>query len=144
MLCGVPQVRNAMSGELFRSRPIPCQRCDAVGMTLLELLVACSILVVLSTVAMPMARVTVKRHRELELRDDLRQMRDAIDRYKDDADKNLLLVQAGTEGYPPDLETLVTGAKLNGVQDKTTQLPPKKSGRSAHGRHGLGPPLGAG
>jgi general secretion pathway protein G len=90
----------------------------AAGMTLLELLVACSILVILSTVALPMARVSVVRHRETELRDDLREMRNAIDRYKDDADKNLIQVQAGTEGYPPDLATLVTGVQLTGAQDK--------------------------
>jgi general secretion pathway protein G len=87
-------------------------------MTLLELLVACAMLVILSTVALPLARVTVIRHKEAELRYDLRQMRDAIDRYKDDADKNLIQVKAGTEGYPPDLTTLVTGVQLTGAQEK--------------------------
>jgi general secretion pathway protein G len=58
------------------------------GMTLLELIVACGILLVLSSAALPMARVTVKRQRETELRRSLREMRDAIDRYKNDADKN--------------------------------------------------------
>lgn len=81
-------------------------------MTLLELMVACSILIVLATVAMPMERVVVKRHKETELHYDLQQMRDAIDRYKDAADKNLFQVQAGTEGYPPDLQTLVDGVQL--------------------------------
>jgi general secretion pathway protein G len=90
----------------------------AAGTTLLELIVACAILVVLATVAIPLARVTVVRHREEELRYDLREMRDAIDRYKDDADKNLIQVQAGTEGYPPDLETLLNGVQLTGAQDK--------------------------
>ncbi len=90
----------------------------AAGMTLLELLIACSMLVILSTVALPLARVTVIRGKETELRYDLRQMRDAIDRYKDDADKNLIQVKAGTEGYPPDLTTLVTGVQLTGAQDK--------------------------
>jgi general secretion pathway protein G len=87
-------------------------------MTLLELVVACSILLVLATVAMPLARVTVTRRKEADLRYDLRQMRDAIDRYKDDADKNVIQVQAGTEGYPPDLQTLVQGVQLTGAQDK--------------------------
>jgi general secretion pathway protein G len=45
-------------------------------------------------------------------------MRDAIDRYKDDADKNLIQVQAGTEGYPPDLQTLVDGVQLAGAKDE--------------------------
>ena len=87
-------------------------------MTLLELVIACSILVILAAVAMPLARVTIIRHKEELLRYDLRQMRDAIDRYKDDADKNLIQVQAGTEGYPPDLDTLVNGVQLTGAQDK--------------------------
>jgi len=87
-------------------------------MTLLELLIACSMLVILSTMALPLARVTVIRHKETELHYDLRQMRDAIDRYKDDADKNLIQVKAGTEGYPPDLTTLVTGVQLTGAQNK--------------------------
>jgi general secretion pathway protein G len=87
-------------------------------MTLLELIFACSILLILAAVAMPLARVTVIRHKEELLRYDLREMRDGIDRYKDDADKNLIQVQAGTEGYPPDLETLVNGVQLTGAQDK--------------------------
>jgi general secretion pathway protein G len=91
---------------------------SATGMTLLELIVACSILLILATVAMPLARVTVIRHKEELLRYDLREMRDAIDHYKDDADKNLIQVQAGTEGYPPDLHTLVNGVQLTGAQDK--------------------------
>jgi general secretion pathway protein G len=90
----------------------------AAGMTLLELIVSCSILLILAAVAAPLARVAVIRHKEETLRYDLRQMRDAIDRYKDDADKNLIQVPAGTEGYPPDLQTLVTGVQLAGAQDK--------------------------
>jgi general secretion pathway protein G len=93
-------------------------RSAAAGMTLLELIIACAILVVLATAAIPMARVTVARRRETELRYDLREMRDAIDRYKDTADKNLIQVQAGTEGYPPDLQTLVTGVQLTGAKDQ--------------------------
>jgi general secretion pathway protein G len=89
-----------------------------MGMTLLELMVACSILLILAAAAVPLARVSVIRGREQELRSDLREMRDAIDRYKDDADKNLIQVQAGTEGYPVDLETLVNGVQLTGAQDK--------------------------
>jgi general secretion pathway protein G len=87
-------------------------------MTMLELVVACSILLILATVAMPLARVAVVRHKEELLHYDLREMRDAIDRYNDDAAKNLIQVQAGTEGYPPDLQTLVTGVQLAGAQDK--------------------------
>jgi general secretion pathway protein G len=93
-------------------------RPASAGMTLLELIIACAILVVLATAAIPMARVTVARHREAQLRYDLREMRDAIDRYKDTADKNLIQVPAGTEGYPPTLQTLVTGVQLTGAKDQ--------------------------
>ena len=58
------------------------------GMTLLELIIACAILLVLATAAMPVARFTVMRQKESELRHDLREMRDAIDSYKDAADRN--------------------------------------------------------
>lgn len=75
---------------------------------------ACAILLVLATSALPVARFTVKRRQEAELRLDLREMRDAIDRYKDAADRNLIRVEAGTEGYPPDLQTLVDGVDLAG------------------------------
>ena len=82
------------------------------GMTLLELIIACTILLILASAAMPVARYTVKRQKEAELRRDLREMRDAVDRYKDAADRNLIRVEAGTEGYPPDLDTLVKGVDL--------------------------------
>ncbi len=88
------------------------------GMTLLELILACAILMVLATAVVPLARVTVKRHKEDLLRYDLRQMRDAIDRFKDASDKGQIQVQAGTEGYPPDLQTLVHGVPLTGVVGK--------------------------
>jgi general secretion pathway protein G len=93
-------------------------RAAAAGMTLLELILACAILMVLATAAVPLARVTVKRHREDSLRYDLRQIRDAIDRFKDASDKGQIQVQAGTEGYPPDLQTLVHGVPLTGVVGK--------------------------
>ncbi|HXW57484.1 MAG TPA: type II secretion system protein [Candidatus Cybelea sp.] len=88
------------------------------GLTLIELILACAILMILATTALPLARVAVIRHKEALLRYDLQQMRDAIDRYKDAADQNKIQVQAGTEGYPPDLDTLVNGVPLNGVQNK--------------------------
>lgn len=90
----------------------------AAGMTLLELIVACGILFVLASTALPVARVTVRRHKEVQLHDALREMRTAIDRYKDAADKNLIQVKAGTEGYPPDLDTLVKGVELAGAPDR--------------------------
>ena len=88
------------------------------GMTLIELVIACAILMVLASAALPLARVTIKRQRETELRRALREMRTAIDRYKDAADRNLIRVEVGTEGYPPDLETLVKGVDLGAGSDR--------------------------
>ena len=88
------------------------------GMTLLELIMACTILMVLSSAALPVARYTIVHKKEELLRYNLRQMRDAIDRYKDLADSNKIRVEVGTEGYPPDLETLVKGVKMGAGDDK--------------------------
>jgi general secretion pathway protein G len=87
------------------------------GMTLLELIIACAILLILSAAALPIAKFTVIRSKESDLHRDLREMRDAIDRYKDAADRNQIRVELGSEGYPPDLETLVKGVQL-GAADK--------------------------
>jgi general secretion pathway protein G len=84
------------------------------GMSLLELIVACSILLILSSMALPIAKFTVIREREKELRLDLREMRQAIDKYKDLADQQKIRVELGSEGYPPDLETLVKGVAVGG------------------------------
>ena len=82
------------------------------GFTLIELLAATAIALMLFTLAIPLVRVTVQRQRERELRRDLWAMRDAIDRYKDDADSGKFQVQVGSESYPPDLETLVKGVDV--------------------------------
>ena len=73
---------------------------------------------VLATAALPTARLTIKREKELELRRDLREMRTAIDRYKDAADRNLFRIEVGSEGYPPDLETLVKGITIGAGGDR--------------------------
>jgi general secretion pathway protein G len=90
----------------------------SAGVTLLELVVACAILIILASISVPLARNTVKRAKEDQLRRDLRDMRDAIDRYKDASDKGLIQVKAGTEGYPVDLETLMKPTQLTGAADK--------------------------
>jgi len=87
-------------------------------MTLLELIIACSILIILASAALPIARYSIIRGKEAELRRDLREMKDAIDRYKDAADRNQIRVEVGSEGYPPDLETLVKGIQLGSSADK--------------------------
>jgi general secretion pathway protein G len=88
------------------------------GMTLLELIIACSILVILSTAALPVARFGIVHRKEVELRRDLREMRDAVDRYKDLADQHLIRTELGSENYPPDLETLVNGVQLGASGDR--------------------------
>lgn len=84
------------------------------GLTLLELIIAASILLILSSAALPVFKFTVIRAKETELRRDLREMRNAINQFKDAADLNLVRVQVGSEGYPPDLDTLVKGIEYGG------------------------------
>lgn len=88
------------------------------GLTLIELILACGILLILSSAALPIARYAVVREKEAILRHNLDEIRGAIDRYKDAADHQAIKVEIGTEGYPPDLETLVTGVKLGNEGDK--------------------------
>jgi len=85
------------------------------GFTLVELIAAITILLLLTTMALPLARVQVQRTREVELRRDLRMMREAIDRYKDWSDKGMIAVKVDTFGYPPDLKTLVEGVPIKGT-----------------------------
>lgn len=99
----------------MRSHPGKSRRTPETGMTLLELIIACTILLVLASAALPLQRYTIVRQREAELRKDLRDMRDAIDRYKDLADRNQIRVQVGSEGYPPDLDILVKGVPVGGA-----------------------------
>jgi len=73
-----------------------------------------AIMSILAVAVLPISRNVAKREREKELRAALWQMRDAIDRYKDAADRNLLQVKLESQGYPPDLETLVKGVDIQG------------------------------
>jgi general secretion pathway protein G len=83
-------------------------------MTLVELIVAIAIMAILATGVLPISRTVVKRQREKELRAALWQMRDAIDRYKDAADRGAFQIKLGSEGYPPDMDTLVKGVDVAG------------------------------
>jgi len=86
----------------------------ARGFSLLELIIATTILLILSTMAVPMARLSIKREKERRLRADLWEMRDAIDRYKLDADRQAFQIKVDSQGYPPDLDTLVKGVDVQG------------------------------
>jgi general secretion pathway protein G len=88
------------------------------GLTLVELIVTVTILSILAGAAIPLARFKVKRENERELRRDLWMMRDAIDHYKDAADKGAFQTKVDSQNYPPDLETLVTGVDVQGKKLK--------------------------
>jgi general secretion pathway protein G len=88
------------------------------GLSLVELIVSFTILLILTTMALPLARIRIQREKEHELRYAVREMREAIDRYKDASDRGLIQVKVGTEGYPPDLDTLVNGVDVVGQVDK--------------------------
>jgi general secretion pathway protein G len=88
------------------------------GFTVVELAVVATIVAVLSAMAVPVVRYTVKRQDELELKFQLRQMRDAIDKYKQYADAGLIPPKLGTENFPADLDTLVEGVNLVGQLDR--------------------------
>jgi general secretion pathway protein G len=85
-----------------------------LGFTVVELMAAITIILLLTAVALPMARIQVQRTREAELRAALREIRQAIDRYKDFADRGMIPSKPDSFGYPPDLETLVNGVALKG------------------------------
>ena len=97
-------------GQTLWKRP-PASR----GFTLVELIATMAIMLILAGMALPIARVHAQRVRETELHRNLREVRDAIDRYKDFSDRGMMPVEANTFGYPPDLDTLVSGVTLKGA-----------------------------
>src|SRR5580692_2349604 len=84
------------------------------GFTLMELIVATTILAILTLMALPLARVTIQREREKQLRQALWDMRDAIDRYKDAADRGMFQTKLDSQNYPPTLEELTKGIEAQG------------------------------
>jgi general secretion pathway protein G len=85
---------------------------NQAGMTLIELVMACAILLILAAAALPVARYAMIHAKENELRQDLQDIKDAIDRYKELADKGLIRSQIGGSGYPANLEILVKGVSV--------------------------------
>ena len=90
----------------------------APGFTMVELAVVCAMIAILAAMAVPVARYSLRRQKELELRHELRMMRDAIDKYKQLSDSGLIPLEVSGEGYPPDLETMVKGVELVGQLKK--------------------------
>lgn len=107
-----------LSARKNRKRARQQRGNSQAGLTLIELILTCGILLILSSAALPIAKYAVVREKEAILRHNLDEIRDAIDRYKDAADHNQIRVETGTEGYPMDLQTLVTGVKLGTTGDK--------------------------
>jgi general secretion pathway protein G len=97
------------------------RRAGEAGVTYLELIAVCTILVVLASAILPLGRTAVQRQRELELRRALREVRSAVERYKTAVEQGQIggtEVKVESEGYPPDLETLVKGVKRVGALDR--------------------------
>lgn len=88
------------------------------GLTLVELIVTVAILGILASVAYPIARFQIQRQKEQVLHDDLWTMRRAIDKYKDAADRKAFQVSIDSNGYPPDMDTLVNGVDVQGKKVK--------------------------
>jgi general secretion pathway protein G len=95
----------------MRTRLIPA---GERGLTLAELIVTITILTILMSASLPLVRFQVKRQKERELRYDLWMMRDAIDKYKDAADRGAFQTKVDSQNYPPDLQTLVDGVDVQG------------------------------
>ena len=92
------------------------------GFTLAELVMVVALIAVLATMALPVAKFTVKRQNEVELRLALRQIRTAIDEYKRMSDQGLIPIKIGGEGYPEDLAELVEGVAIVGQETKMRYL----------------------
>src|SRR5208337_3354043 len=92
-----------------------CNQFSDQAFMLIELIAAMTILLVLCTLALPLARNTIIRGREVRLHEDLRMLREAIDRYKLDSDQGKIPIKVDTFGYPPDLQTLVDGVPVKGT-----------------------------
>lgn len=94
--------------DVSRKGRFPSQR----GLSLIELIVASAILSILTMMVLPLARVQLRREQEKELRIALREIRMAIDRFKDSSDKGFIQKELDSEGYPKELEMLVEGVDM--------------------------------
>jgi general secretion pathway protein G len=119
--------------------PIRTRRKRERGLTLVELIVTVAILSILASAAIPIARFKVKREKERELRRDLWEMRDAIDHYKDAADKGAFQTKLDSQNYPPDLDTLVKGVDVQGKKVRFLRTIPidPMTGKAEWGMHSM-------
>ena len=92
------------------------------GYTMVEMVVVCALLVIVAAVALPTAKYSIKRGKEMELRQALRKMRNAIDEFKRYSDAGLIPVELGTDGYPSELEILIEGVEVVGQIDKSVRF----------------------
>ena len=120
-------------------RTLPIRKAGERGLTLVELIVTVAILAILASAAVPIARFEYKRQKERELRYDLWMMRDAIDKYKDAADKGAFQTKVDSQNYPPDMETLVNGVDIQGKKVKfLRRIPPDPmTGKPDWGLHSM-------
>ncbi len=116
----LPQDSSSRASGTLPIRPQPVS--SESGLTLVELIICVAIVALLASAAIPIARFQVKRTKERELRRDLWEMRDAIDKYKDAADKGAFQIKADSLGYPPDLQTLVDGVEVTAAQGKKVKF----------------------
>ena len=100
---------------------LPWRRSEK-GFTLAELVMVAAVMVILAGVALPVAKFTARRTKEMELRASLREMRNAIDEHKRYSDGGFFTVDLGTEGYPAELEILVEGVEVVGQIDKKIKM----------------------
>lgn len=100
----------------MKAAPRPA-RASERAFTLVELIAVIGILMLLTTAALPIERIHAQHVKEIELRRDLREIRTAIDRYKDFADEGLISTDPDTLGYPPNLDVLVSGVEVKGQSD---------------------------
>ena len=121
------------------TNPIRMRRKQESGLTLVELIVTVTILSILASAAVPVTMFNVKRDKERELRRDLWEMRDAIDAYKDAADRHAFQTKVDSQNYPPDLDTLVTGVDVQGKKVRFLRKIPidPMTGKDEWGMHSM-------
>ena len=104
--------------SLRGTRPSGSMHRRAGGFTMVELTIVCALIMILTAMVIPISRYATKRQKEVELRYDLRMMRNAIDKYKQYSDAGLIPVDLGTEGYPKTMDVMVEGVNQIGQISK--------------------------